>query len=52
MARSKIKRRVSKNQLATAVRKSFNASAINETDVLVGFMYKVKMQGNFGKVAS
>ncbi|KAF2732970.1 hypothetical protein EJ04DRAFT_439934 [Polyplosphaeria fusca] len=44
MARPKSKRRVSKEQLALAVRKNFNASAVNETDVIVDMLYRVKNQ--------
>jgi hypothetical protein len=45
MAREKSKRRVHKDQLALAVRKNFNANGVNETDVLVDLLYKVKNQG-------
>jgi hypothetical protein len=45
MARPKSKRRVHKDQLALAVRKNFNANGVNETDVLVDLLYKVKHQG-------
>lgn len=34
-----------KDQLALAVRKNFNANGVNETDVLVDLLYKVKHQG-------
>ncbi|KAF2271501.1 uncharacterized protein EI97DRAFT_437817 [Westerdykella ornata] len=44
MARPKSKRRVHKDQLAMAVRKNFNANGVNETDVLVDLLYKVKHQ--------
>lgn len=45
MARPKTKRRVHKEQLALAVRKNFNALGVNETDVIVDLLYKVKNQG-------
>ena len=47
MARRKEKRRVSKEQLALAVRKNFNAAAVSESDVVVDMMYKVQSQGMF-----
>ncbi|PPJ49635.1 hypothetical protein CBER1_02170 [Cercospora berteroae] len=42
MARKKEKRRVSKEQLALAVRKNFNGAAVNEMDVLAEMVYKVQ----------
>ena len=45
MARKKDKRRVPKDQLALAVRKNFNSAAVNEIDVMVEMVYKVKHQG-------
>ncbi|KAF2763227.1 hypothetical protein EJ05DRAFT_30210 [Pseudovirgaria hyperparasitica] len=42
MARQKSKRRVSKDSLALAVRKNFNALAVNEQEVIVDFLYKTK----------
>jgi hypothetical protein len=45
MARSKDKRRVSKDQLALAVRKHFNSAAVNEIDVVVEVIYRVKNKG-------
>lgn len=45
MARKKEKRRISKEQLALAVRKNFNGAAVSETDVVVDLLYKVKNQG-------
>jgi hypothetical protein len=45
MARPKTKRRVPKEQLAMAVRKNFNALPVNETDVIVDLLYKVKNNG-------
>ncbi|KAK8159735.1 hypothetical protein IWX90DRAFT_308988 [Phyllosticta citrichinensis] len=44
MARKKNERRISKEQLATAVRKNFNALAVSESEVIVDLLYKVKMQ--------
>ncbi|KAF2791023.1 hypothetical protein K505DRAFT_377087 [Melanomma pulvis-pyrius CBS 109.77] len=44
MARPKAKRRVHKDQLALTVRKNFNALGVNETDVIVDLLYKVKNQ--------
>lgn len=45
MARRKEKRRVSKEQLALAVRKNFNSAAVSEIDVVVELVYKVRHQG-------
>lgn len=45
MARRKDKRRVSKDQLATNVRKHFNGAAVNEIDVVVELVYKSKNKG-------
>lgn len=45
MARRKEKRKVSKEQLALTVRKNFNAAAVNEIDVMVELVYKVRNQG-------
>lgn len=45
IARRKDKRRVSKDQLALAVRKNFNAAAVSEPDVMVDLLYKVRNQG-------
>jgi len=45
MARHQDRRRVSKDQLALAVRKNFNALAIHESEVIVDFIYSVKHQG-------
>lgn len=47
MARRKDKRRVSKEQLALAVRKNFNGAAVNEIDVVVEMVYKVRNKGRF-----
>ncbi|GAB7354249.1 hypothetical protein MBLNU459_g4784t3 [Dothideomycetes sp. NU459] len=44
MARKKDKRKVSKEQLALAVRKNFNDAAVNEIDVMVDLLYKVRNQ--------
>jgi histone deacetylase complex subunit SAP30 len=43
MARRKTKRKVPKEQLALAVRK--NDAAVNEIDVMVDLLYKVRNQG-------
>lgn len=45
MNRPKAKRRVQKEQLALSVRKNFNALAVNETEVIVDLLYKVKTHG-------
>ncbi|ORY10307.1 hypothetical protein BCR34DRAFT_460619, partial [Clohesyomyces aquaticus] len=45
MARPKAQRRSHKDQLAMAVRKNFNALGVNETDVIVDLLYKVKHKG-------
>ncbi|USW54250.1 Putative SAP30 domain superfamily protein [Septoria linicola] len=42
MARKKEKRRVSKDQLALAVRKNFNGAAVNEMDVVAEMVYKIQ----------
>jgi len=47
MARKRDKRRVSKEQLALAVRKNFNGAAVNEIDVVVELVYKVRNQGTY-----
>lgn len=47
MARRKDKRKVGKEQLALAVRKNFNDAAVNEIDVMVDLLYKVRNQGMF-----
>ena len=47
MARRKEKRRISKEQLAIAVRKNFNSAAVNEIDVVVDMVYKVKHKGEW-----
>ncbi|KAF2452723.1 hypothetical protein BDY21DRAFT_367521 [Lineolata rhizophorae] len=44
MAHKKSKRRVSKDQLALAVRKNFNGLAVNENDVIVDVLYKMRTQ--------
>lgn len=45
MARKRDQRRVSKDQLALAVRKNFNNAALSEIDVVVELVYKVRNQG-------
>lgn len=42
---SRTKPRTSREVLATAVRKNFNAQPIQENDVIVNFLYSVKNQG-------
>jgi histone deacetylase complex subunit SAP30 len=37
--------RISRDALATAVRKNFNAQPIQENEVIVNFLYSVKNQG-------
>jgi histone deacetylase complex subunit SAP30 len=49
MIRKRPKRYVSKDLLATAVRKHFNAVAVNEQEVVLDFLYTVKNQGRFVK---
>ncbi|QIX00025.1 hypothetical protein AMS68_005542 [Peltaster fructicola] len=44
MARRKEKRPISRDQLATSVRKHFNGAAVSEIDVVVQLAYKVKHQ--------
>ncbi|KAH9868924.1 hypothetical protein J1614_007999 [Plenodomus biglobosus] len=44
MARPKSKRRVHKDQLAMAVRKNFNALGVNESHVIIDWLYKSKHQ--------
>lgn len=44
MARPKSKRRVHKDMLALAVRKNFNALGVNESDVIIDWLYKSKHQ--------
>jgi len=48
MARKRDKRRVSKEQLATSVRKHFNGAAVSELDVVVELAYKVRHKGTLG----
>ena len=45
MARRKGKTKVSKDQLALAVRKHFNGLAVSETEVIVDMMYKLRSNG-------
>ena len=47
MARSKERRKTTKEQLALAVRKHFNSMAVNETDVVTEFLYKTKNHGAY-----
>ena len=45
MARQKDKRRVSKDYLALAIRKDFNASTVSENEAVTSFLYAVHNQG-------
>jgi histone deacetylase complex subunit SAP30 len=45
MARRKADRKQSREQLATVVRKHFNGVGIQENDVVVDFIHKVRSQG-------
>jgi hypothetical protein len=45
MARRRDQRRQSKEQLANAVRRHFNGLGVQENEVIVDFLYKVKWQG-------
>ena len=45
MAKAKDRRRVSKENLAMAVRKDFKAAGISEQEVFASFMYAVHNQG-------
>ncbi|EMC93275.1 hypothetical protein BAUCODRAFT_36950 [Baudoinia panamericana UAMH 10762] len=49
MARRREKRRISKEQLALAVRKNFNSAAVSEIDSIVEFVYKVRHQSKYCK---
>ena len=42
MARKREKRRVSKEQLALVVRRSFKDQAVSESDVVCEFVYRVR----------
>jgi histone deacetylase complex subunit SAP30 len=44
---SRVRARISRDALATAVRKNFNAQPIQENEVIVNFLYTVKNQGEF-----
>ncbi|APA05335.1 hypothetical protein SS1G_09739 [Sclerotinia sclerotiorum 1980 UF-70] len=44
MVRKKEHKRQSKEQLANTVRKHFNSQSVNENDVIVKFLYKVRYQ--------
>jgi len=45
MARKRQQRKVGKDQLALAVRKNFNSAAVNEVNVAVDLLYKIRHQG-------
>jgi hypothetical protein len=47
MARARAKRRVTKEVLALAVRKHFNALPVNESDAIVHSLYKARTKGEF-----
>lgn len=47
MARRKDKRRVTKEHLATAVRKHFNGAAVVELDVVVELAYRAKTKSEY-----
>jgi len=47
MAGRKDSRRTSKEHLALAVRKDFNAAMINEPDAITSFLYAAHSQGCF-----
>ncbi len=51
MALKREKRKVGKEHLALAVRKHFKGLAVNEPDVVVDFLYKVKYQGKSSLVS-
>lgn len=46
-APSRVRGRISREALATAVRKNFNAQPIQENEVIVNFLYSVKNQGEY-----
>jgi len=48
MALHKQRRRISKNQLALAVRKDFNAAMASEPETITSFLYTVQNQGMNG----
>jgi hypothetical protein len=52
MTRRRDQRRQSKEQLANAVRKHFNGLGIQENEVVVDFLYRVKWQGESRRVAA
>lgn len=45
MARQRSKRRISKEQLALQVRKTFNDRPVNENDTVVDTLYKIRNKG-------
>lgn len=49
MARKRRDRKVAKDQLALAVRKNFNDAAVNEVQVAVDMLYKIRHQGQWHK---
>lgn len=50
MARKRAQRKVSKDQLALAVRKNFNGAAVNEVNVMVDLLYKVRNQSEWHRL--
>jgi histone deacetylase complex subunit SAP30 len=52
MARKREKRRVSKEQLALAVRRSFKDQAVSESDVVCEFVYRVRNRDNAFRLRS
>lgn len=45
MSQHKDRRRVSKEHLALAVRKDFNAAAAHEQEIVTAFLYSIRNQG-------
>lgn len=45
MARHKAHQRMSKDRLATIVRKDFNGAMVSEADIISSFLYAVHNQG-------
>lgn len=51
MARKKHARRQSKDRLALAVRKHFNGMGVQENDVIVDFIYKLRTENSAKNIA-
>ena len=47
MARHKDRRKISKDHLAIAVRKDFNAGMVQEQEVVTSFLYSIHNQGAY-----